>query len=102
MRAMLRLKQVMEAVGLGKSSIWEMVKSGLLPQPVRIGLRAVAWPSWEIETILDAQVAGCSRDDIRVLVSRLAAERSDLRPATRPQAEPLASPKPQSPSDGIQ
>jgi prophage regulatory protein len=68
----------MEAVGLGKSSIWEKVKSGLLPQPVRIGLRAVAWPSWEIEKIIDAQVAGCTQDGLKTLVCQMVAERKSL------------------------
>jgi prophage regulatory protein len=78
--AMWRLRQVMETIGLKKSTIWARVKAGLLPPPVRIGERAVAWPSGEICRVIDAYIAGCGADDVKALVRRLVAERKSLLP----------------------
>jgi prophage regulatory protein len=75
---MWRLQQVIEAVGLKKSTIWARVKAGLLPPPVRIGERAVAWPSGEICRVIDAYIAGCSADGIKALVHELVARRRSL------------------------
>jgi prophage regulatory protein len=74
-RAMWRLKQVVAVIGMSRSSVWQMVKDGYLPAPVRIGARAVAWPSWEICKIIDAQVAGFGPEAIKTLVCRLSEER---------------------------
>jgi prophage regulatory protein len=46
---MLRLKQVLEATGLGPTALKESVKRGGFPRPVRVGRRAIAWPQNEIE-----------------------------------------------------
>lgn len=40
---MLRRAQVLERVGLGRSSLYAMMAHGAFPRPVRIGQRAVAW-----------------------------------------------------------
>lgn len=45
----LRRKDVERLVGLGRSSIYKMVADGKFPKQVRIGSRAVAWRSDEIE-----------------------------------------------------
>jgi prophage regulatory protein len=35
--------------GLGKTTVYAMVKEGKFPQPIKIGMRFVAWPAHEIE-----------------------------------------------------
>lgn len=40
---MLRRPAVEDAVGLSRSTIYEMMNRGEFPRPVRIGRRAVAW-----------------------------------------------------------
>lgn len=53
----LRLCQVESELGLKKTSIYKLVKSGYLKPPVRIGgLRAVGWLSSDINDFLDAQI----------------------------------------------
>ncbi len=42
-RRFLRLPDVTKLVGLGRTVIYERIKKGTFPQPVRIGERAVAW-----------------------------------------------------------
>jgi prophage regulatory protein len=75
-KRMLRLWQVEEALGIKKSAVWKKCRDGTLCTPVRIGIRAVAWPSDEIRKIVEAQIAGCSEQAIKTLVCQLVAERT--------------------------
>ena len=45
---LLRLKQVMDRTGLGRSSIYAMASKGEFPKPIKIGLRSSAWLENEI------------------------------------------------------
>jgi prophage regulatory protein len=42
-RVFARLPTVIQITGLGRSTIYRMVASGVFPPPVQVGLRAVAW-----------------------------------------------------------
>ncbi len=46
---MLRYPEVQRELGLSRSSIERLVRSGQFPRPRRLGLRAVAWPASEVE-----------------------------------------------------
>ena len=50
---LLRLMQVEEATGLKKSTIYARIKEDSFPVPVRLGAKAVAWRSDEIQTWID-------------------------------------------------
>ncbi|MBU3758980.1 MAG: AlpA family phage regulatory protein [Candidatus Omnitrophica bacterium] len=52
---MLRLPQVLEAVGIGRTAWLEMVRSGEAPKPIRIG-RAVAWPASEVQGFIRERI----------------------------------------------
>jgi len=67
----LRLQEVCKRFGLGKSTIWLRVDQGLLPKPVHVGERAVAWPDVEILAIQKAVMAGYDQDQIKNLVREL-------------------------------
>lgn len=56
-RRFLRLHEVKHLVGLGRTAIYEAVKAKTFPAPVKIGNRAVAWPSDLIESWIDARIA---------------------------------------------
>ena len=47
---LLRLPAVMAIVGLQKSSIYEGVKNGTFPAPIKLSRRAVCWPESHIAT----------------------------------------------------
>jgi prophage regulatory protein len=53
-RRFLRLTEVKHQVGLGRSAIYQKVKSGDFPAPVNLGARAVAWCSDEVSAWMDA------------------------------------------------
>ena len=45
---LLRLQQVMDRTGLGRSSIYAMASKGEFPKPIKIELRSSAWLENEI------------------------------------------------------
>lgn len=57
------------------ASIYNAIREGLFTKPVRIGARAVGWPSSEVQAIVSARIAGKSAIQIRALVSQLEAAR---------------------------
>ncbi len=44
-----RLKTVEAQTGLSKSEIYRRLKLGTFPKPLKLGARAVAWPSSSID-----------------------------------------------------
>ena len=52
---LLTRRQVQARCGLSPSSIYRLMRQGMFPEPVRIGVRAVRWPSSEIEAWLHAR-----------------------------------------------
>jgi prophage regulatory protein len=80
----LRLPAVKSAFGYSSDgAVYVNIDAGLLPRPVKIGLRASAWPAVEIEQILIARVGGASDDEIRALVNKLHAARKAAWAALR-------------------
>lgn len=52
---LLTRRQVQARCGLSQSSIYRLMRQGLFPEPIRIGVRAVRWPASEIEAWLGAR-----------------------------------------------
>lgn len=56
---LVRLKQILEVIPVGKSTWWNGVKSGRYPQPVRhLGPRITAWKVEEIRALIEEAVCG--------------------------------------------
>ena len=53
----LRRPQVEARTGLKRSTIYQRVRAGSFPAPIRIGPRAVAWLESDVEAWQAAQVA---------------------------------------------
>lgn len=76
--SMLRMPSVKEITGhKSHASIYNAINRGLFTKPVQIGQRAVGWPSYEVEAINAARIAGKSEAAIRGLVVDLHARRID-------------------------
>ena len=71
----LRLPNVLRERGRSRSAHYLDIQQGLFTRQVRIGLRAVGWPSSEVAAINAARIAGKSEQEIRALVVRLEAAR---------------------------
>jgi len=62
--------------GLSRSTIYLRIAEGLWTKPVSLGVRAVGWPSDEVDALNAARIAGKSDDEIRELVTKLEAART--------------------------
>jgi prophage regulatory protein len=60
------------------ASIYNAIKAGLFTKPVPIGQRSVGWPDSEVKAINAARIAGQGEADIKELVKRLHAKRTEL------------------------
>lgn len=56
LKRFLRLKQVREKIGLGKTAIREKIKRGEFPAPYPLGARAVGFLESEINAWIDSRV----------------------------------------------
>lgn len=59
------------------ASIYTAIRAGLFTTGVAIGQRSVGWPSEEVKAINAARIAGKSESEIRELVNRLHAKRTE-------------------------
>jgi len=56
--SLLRLPEVLALVGLGRSAVYDLVKRGKFPQPVRLGAaRCTAFSSIEVDEWIRARLA---------------------------------------------
>ena len=55
---LLRLPDVIEKVGLGKSSIYDGVRQGTFPAPVKLSRRAVCWPASAVDAWIADRIKG--------------------------------------------
>lgn len=69
--AMTRISAALAELGWGKSRGYDLIRQGLLPRPVKVGSRAAAIPSHEIQAVNAARAAGRTDDEIRALVIKL-------------------------------
>ena len=53
----LRPPEVINRTGYRRTSIYEKISEGTFPAPIKLGPRAVAWVSEEIDKWMDARVA---------------------------------------------
>ena len=65
------------------ASIYNAIKVGLFTTGVPIGSRSRGWPDYEVKAINAARIAGQTEDQIRTLVTKLHANRTDLEAAVR-------------------
>jgi len=72
-----RKPTVLRSFGISKSTLHNLINTGLFPAPIQIGSRSVAWPSNEVETLINAKIAGKSLDEIRLLVKVLVKKRKE-------------------------
>ena len=74
-KKLLRLFDLKQAFGIGKTTAYAWLRDGLLTPPVRLGRRMVAWPDNEVNALVAARILGKSDDVIKALVIQLMADR---------------------------
>lgn len=73
---MLRLPEVRKKMGRADSTIWKDSHLGMLPSPIPVGARAVAWRESELQACLDAMTFASrtkQKIDMRSFVALLTA-----------------------------
>lgn len=75
---MIRLSDVLQMTGWGRSTHYNRINDGLFIKPVSLGARAAGYPLNEVEQILSYMIAGKTQDEIRQLVSHLENNRQKL------------------------
>lgn len=74
---------VSQATGYSRSTLYRKIKEGLFTKPISLGADKsgnacqVGWPANEVQAIIDARIAGESDENIKKLVVRLHAARTD-------------------------
>lgn len=53
---LLRLPQIIQRTGLQRSSLYDLIRSGQFPQPVKLA-RLSAWPESEVDAWIAARIA---------------------------------------------
>lgn len=53
---LIRLREVMRMTGLARSTIYKIMKEGVFPPSVPLGIRAVGWVESEIQDWIDARL----------------------------------------------
>jgi prophage regulatory protein len=62
-QVLLRLRDVQHRVGLCRSTIYDLVRRGAFPPPIRLGRRCSAWVGVEIDRWIVDQVASSRSPD---------------------------------------
>ena len=67
-RQILRLKDVVELVGLSKTTIWRRMRAGEFPPAIRLGgpsTRAVGWKMTDVEAWLEQRTGNLGQKENR-------------------------------------
>ena len=59
----LRIRQVCEKVGLGRTSVYERESAGLFPKRIQLGENAVGWLEHEVDQWIEERVRSSRGDD---------------------------------------
>jgi prophage regulatory protein len=62
LKQLVRLPQVKQTVGYSRSEIYRLIALNRFPKPIRIGDRAVAWDSDEIQLWINDRIKASSQD----------------------------------------
>jgi prophage regulatory protein len=73
---LIKLPDVAAATALRPTSIYQAIKDGTLPPPLKLTTRSSAWVEHEIAAVNQARIAGRSDSEIRRLVAKLVAART--------------------------
>ena len=56
-KRVLRLREVCERYGLGRSTVYRLMDQGQFPKPIQLGPQAVAWRVEDLEAWLESRPA---------------------------------------------
>lgn len=78
MIALLRLNDVLKRLGCSRSLLYKMIDECLFPPPVSLGRHFVAWPDYEVDSVVKAIIAGNSHEQLKGKVQKMVKERQSI------------------------
>ena len=54
-RKIIRAAEVLEMIGLSRTTLWRLVKAGKFPAPLKLSVRARGWRLSDVEAWLDSR-----------------------------------------------
>lgn len=75
-KALLPGDETRTRTGDSRSEHYRKLKRGEIPPPIVLGVRARRYVESEIDAVVSARISGASPEEIRALVARLVAARS--------------------------
>ena len=73
-----RKAEVLDRLGLSRSTLHSKIQKGLWCPPISLGARAIGFLEHETDELIAAHINGYSPDQLRELVSKLVFERAVL------------------------
>lgn len=77
----LRLPEVLNVSGYSRSTLYTRVSQGIWTKQIGLGVRCVGWPESEVQTLVQAYIAGCNAEQLKQLVQELHRKRSEILPS---------------------
>lgn len=74
----MRKPDVLEMLGMGRSSLDFKIKDGLLPPPIPLGERSIGYIKHEYQSVIAYMIVGKSQAEIKAHVIELVNSRCDL------------------------
>jgi len=78
---LMRINEAAAELGVRQSAYYEGAAAGIYPRPFKIGLKASRVPSNEVAAVVAARIGSKSDDELRALVTKMAAARTENAPA---------------------
>ena len=73
------IDEVLRRKAIGRSTLYQEIKQGLFPKPVKIGRRKIAWPQHEVDQMMLLYLRATSLNEVKQHVSDLVNDRRKLR-----------------------
>ena len=74
----IRKPEVLDTLGISKSTLFNRIQAGLLPPSINLGGRACGWLETEIQAVLSALVSSRENTEIKQLVNKLIEARKTM------------------------
>ena len=72
------IDEVLRRKAIGRSTLYQEIKQGLFPKPVKIGKRKIAWPQHEVDQMMLLYMRATSLNEVKKHVLDLVNDRSKL------------------------
>ena len=73
-----RMPEVEAQTGVSRSTIYAAIKRGAFVKSIKLGARAVGWPNFEVQALINARIAGKTDTQIKELVCALESGRQNM------------------------